>query len=493
MRILLAMFFSSFCVLSYAQVFNFYSSEYYLSPGSSSEVGTVLTPSGADLSSFNFSNADPSHPIFTNGLYYPVTDCGGRNLWIRLQHIASDPNGIENGFNIAQTLNSPFLPIGSTDRIGGWAGFLYDFIIFSDENLTGTRANVLNGEFTTNVTVESLETLYNDGGSLYEWLSFEILNNSTTGWSLNSTNFTGINPFSNPGFSSELNYSTTATLTSPPTGFTTDFPTGSSAVYAIDLNLSSGYHSEFRMTASNVGHFRYGYEFTIGGYQGMSMSFGGGPVIGEIVTTRVCNDVNGNIEVFADGYPPLTYEWGNDATGSVLENVMPGTYSLLITDGAGCSLNQNISLNPSIPIEGYLTIDTDGEFPYLEVIAEGGNGALSYVWNDGSTGATYTATTPGEYTVTITDEYGCIILLGFNYVGLSEHDDKTFRLFPNPTENLFSIAGNLVGMVEIFDMNGKFIKQVNSTRANTSISVDDLDAGIYVVRVGNSSQMLLVK
>ncbi|HRD53410.1 MAG TPA: hypothetical protein PKY96_12260, partial [Flavobacteriales bacterium] len=109
--------------------------------------------------------------------------------------------------------------------------------------MTGTRTNILGNLFPTNITVASLETLYNNGADLYEWLSFEILDGSSTGWSLNSIIFTGINPGSNPGFSAELNYSTTATVSTPPTGFSTTFPTGSPTVYAIDMNPSGGQHS----------------------------------------------------------------------------------------------------------------------------------------------------------------------------------------------------------------------------------------------------------
>ena len=181
-----------------AQVFNFYGSNYYLLSGDSVELGSTLTSAEMNLSGFNFSNAAADHPLFTTGVFFPIQDCSNQNLWIRVQHIAADPNGTENGHSVPNTLNSPFLPEGSTDRIGGWYGFYYEFQIYGDEVLQGVRNYTLGSLFPTGITVASLETLYNDGGVLFEWLAFEILNEETSGWYLNSTNFTGINPFPFP-------------------------------------------------------------------------------------------------------------------------------------------------------------------------------------------------------------------------------------------------------------------------------------------------------
>ncbi|HRD53409.1 MAG TPA: hypothetical protein PKY96_12255 [Flavobacteriales bacterium] len=97
-----------------AQEFNFYGTPYYLASEPTGSPGATLTASGTSLASFNFSGADPQHPLFTSGVYYPVQDCAGNNIWVRVQHIAHDPNGTENGFNVTGTLNSPFLPTGST-------------------------------------------------------------------------------------------------------------------------------------------------------------------------------------------------------------------------------------------------------------------------------------------------------------------------------------------------------------------------------------------
>jgi len=164
---------------------------YFTAPDSVATPGTLLTSSGQTLSSFDFSTAPASHPIFNSGLYFPVTDCQSHNLWVRLRHIAADPNGVANGQAIASTTGRPCYAGDNT--VGGFTGFLYQIEVYRDQNFTGERSNLLGALYPTAITVASLETLCCPGGP-YEWLSFEILNPEASGWNLNTINFT-LQPF----------------------------------------------------------------------------------------------------------------------------------------------------------------------------------------------------------------------------------------------------------------------------------------------------------
>lgn len=486
-----------YCIFSFvlfahainAQVFNFYGTEFFTSADSSFNPGTQLTASGTNLSDFNFTNADPEHPLFKRGVYFPVRDCGNRNLWVRLQHIGSDPNGAENGFNIEKTLNSPFLPLGSTDRIGGWAGFLYDIRIFADQNIEGSRSNKISGAFPTNITVESLETLYNDGNVQFEWLSFEILNEESEGWSLNSTNFTGINIKSNPGFSAEKRYSSPVQPGAAPEGFSTEFPAGSRNIYAIDLNLSNAEHSEFRMSASKVSHFRYGYEFNSGGYQGMSMAFGAGPEVNALLKNPQCaGDTNGVIELTVTGYEPISYVWSNGDTAAAAKQLSAGNYEVKITDQAGCSVIKNFKLNEPDSLQVYITLVEESN-AYLRAVISGGTGSYVISWNTGEESAILYPTAIGSYTVKVTDEKGCIANAQFEYLSADEVEggNQQLRIYPNPVNNgiinLSRFSGT--GTLNIFDVNGKclFTQQIVKNE-QTSVALPNLSPGIYYYKIG---------
>ncbi|TSA51197.1 MAG: hypothetical protein D4R43_01100, partial [Sphingobacteriales bacterium] len=85
-----------------AQEYDFKNTVYYYKLPNDS-----LISSGMNLGQFNFSSANPADSIFHDGIYFPASDCFGRNLWIRLRHIAADPNGTSVGINVPQTYSNP--------------------------------------------------------------------------------------------------------------------------------------------------------------------------------------------------------------------------------------------------------------------------------------------------------------------------------------------------------------------------------------------------
>ncbi len=232
---------------------DFQNSEFYIKPA-----GTLI-PSGQTLAAFDYSTALSSHAIFNDGIYFPKVDHLGNNIWLRVRHIADDPNGISVGYNITKTASSPFRLNG----FGGWWGFLYQFDVYKDINITGVPGYMLDGLFPVNILVESIETL-----SPQELISFENINSESSNWGLNTISFSGNNLNSNPGFSATNNaYSNL-------TGFTSLFPAASKNIYAVDKGSYPGY-AEFRMSADNLSQFKYGYEYPdAGGYQGIRIYMG---------------------------------------------------------------------------------------------------------------------------------------------------------------------------------------------------------------------------
>lgn len=479
----------------FSQDFNFHGSMYFLASEPTGAPGATLTASGTSLADFNFSTADPQHPLFTSGVYYPVQDCAGNNIWVRVQHIAHDPNGTETGFSVPATLNSPFQPVGSTDRIGGWFGFLYEFRIIADQALTGARTNILGSLFPTNITVASLETLFDDGGGTYEWLSFEILDANSTGWWLNSTNFTGTNPNSNPGFSAEPHYATTATATTPPIGFSTTFPNGSPTVYAIDLAPTSSWHSEFRMTAGGVSRFRYGYEFAPWGYQGMSISFGSGAVLNADVSNPLCaGDSNGSITITPTGEGPFTYAWSSGGSAMTESGLAAGNYSVTVTDGNGCATQQTVALSNPPPLEGTITpIDDDGTV-LLSASVWGGTGAYSYSWSNGSTESITAPAWSGVYSVTVTDGNGCELVLTFTYVGIVEGAARAVLLYPNPCSAQLTVQGASPGSrIRLYDAMGRVLLDARSIGERQTLDVSAFAPGAYVCEIEGKRRTVLME
>ena len=102
------------------------------------------------------------------------------------------------------------------------------------------------------------------------------------------------------------------------------------------------------------------------------------------------------------------FQWSNGASSQITYATAPGNYTVMVTNGAGCSaisLPVTVAFFPSTNS----SISPTGNI----VIVQGANAVLtansgnSYLWSTGSTSQAITVTTAGNYTVTVTDANGC--------------------------------------------------------------------------------------
>ena len=114
--------------------------------------------------------------------------------------------------------------------------------------------------------------------------------------------------------------------------------------------------------------------------------------------------------------PYASFQWSNGSTSSTgIDNLMPGEYSLTITDNQGCSLtiSATVADRAQLTIEentaAHQNIDCNGNSTgQLGATAHGGTGAYTYTLNgtDNNTGI-FTGLAAGPYTVTVTDSLTC--------------------------------------------------------------------------------------
>ncbi|MCW3127938.1 MAG: hypothetical protein JWO03_3596 [Bacteroidetes bacterium] len=117
--------------------------------------------------------------------------------------------------------------------------------------------------------------------------------------------------------------------------------------------------------------------------------------------TLICS---GSTVVLDPNLGSAQYLWQNASTGRTYTVTAAGTYSVTVTQN-GCSGSDTINiyetLSPSVHL-GNDTLICRGQ----TVVLDPHLGAGQYVWTDGSTASVYTATTPGTYWVTVTQN-GC--------------------------------------------------------------------------------------
>jgi len=101
----------------------------------------------------------------------------------------------------------------------------------------------------------------------------------------------------------------------------------------------------------------------------------------------------------------FNYQWNTGSTSQSFHVNTTGTYAVTITDGAGCTASDSISLSfngNSVSLGNDTTICIGNS-----VVINAGPGYSSYLWSNGSTDSTITVNTQGIYTVTVTSPGGC--------------------------------------------------------------------------------------
>ena len=126
---------------------------------------------------------------------------------------------------------------------------------------------------------------------------------------------------------------------------------------------------------------------------------------------------DGSITVTVQGgTPPLDFDWtgpgGFVSDQLAISLLRAGLYTLTITDAAGCILAADYTLTSPEPMS-ITAVTADASCPdtpdgSIDLTITGGSGTLAYLWDDGVTTADRTSILPGDYSVDVTDENGCI-------------------------------------------------------------------------------------
>ena len=111
------------------------------------------------------------------------------------------------------------------------------------------------------------------------------------------------------------------------------------------------------------------------------------------------------------GTPGYTYLWNTGDTTSNITVSTVGTYSVTVTDSNGCtsacSATLTVNPTPSCMVTPSTAAICAGGAQAFTVNPSGGTLPYTYLWSDGTTGASITTNVAGTYTVTVTDSNGC--------------------------------------------------------------------------------------
>ncbi len=116
---------------------------------------------------------------------------------------------------------------------------------------------------------------------------------------------------------------------------------------------------------------------------------------------------------------PYIYNWSTGATTEDVTGLAAGTYTVTVTDAAGCIYTESFVVNEPTPlvvtIAPPIDLDCNTTSQTLTANGSGGTGTIDYAWSAGGGGnitsggatATPVVNAEGTYTVTITDDNSC--------------------------------------------------------------------------------------
>lgn len=113
------------------------------------------------------------------------------------------------------------------------------------------------------------------------------------------------------------------------------------------------------------------------------------------------------------GVAPYTYSWSNGDNTNSVNNLTPGSYSVTIIDDVGCSIQEFFTIDAIVCPTLNLNLTAYDESYYQanngSIITSISNGTTpySYNWSNGSTSQNQSNLAPGNYSLEVTDAFGC--------------------------------------------------------------------------------------
>lgn len=227
----------------------------------------------------------------------------------------------------------------------------------------------------------------------------------------------------------------------------------------------------------------------------VTVTVGGPSITGTASVTDATCTSGGSITGLSasGGVPTLTYTWnGVSSPGTDLSNASAGSYTLIVTDGAGCTASSGpytigTSGGPTVSTTNMVITqancsNTGGAITGITATGTG----LTYSWNSGAFTSLDISNIPaGSYTLTVTDNNGCTATAGpVNVTQMSGPVISTTNMIVTQTS-----CGGTNGAITGISVSGgatPYTYSWNSGAFNT-LDITNLASGSYSLTVTDNN------
>ena len=217
-------------------------------------------------------------------------------------------------------------------------------------------------------------------------------------------------------------------------------------------------------------------------------------------TNVLCADQTTGIATVtaSGGTPAYTYSWNTIPVQSTAtaNNLKAGTYTVTVTDAAGCTKTASVTISEPAPIVVTITkkdVACKGDLTGSATASvSGGTSPYTYAWSTTPVQLTATASNlpAGTYTVTVTDLSGCIKA---GSVTILEPATKFTASITNQVNVL--CAGNNTGSITVAGSGGTpvYLYNINGGAFQAGGTFNNLSAGAYsiIAKDANDCQVIL--
>jgi hypothetical protein len=194
------------------------------------------------------------------------------------------------------------------------------------------------------------------------------------------------------------------------------------------------------------------------------------------------------------GTPPYTYS----AVPSLPDttHMAAGVYALSVTDSAGCTAHDSITIVQPATVLSASTDTLSGNIAVA--VASGGTPGYSYQWNTNpaQSGDTAAALSSGWYTVTVTDHNGCTVTDSIYlrlYNDVADVSVNTISSYPNPSNSMVCISSGIDGILEVYSLGGQLMVQQQLHSGNNSLDCSLWPSAVYLMRISKDNTLILDK